>query len=38
MKNNITAITDEDDALAELQAIDDARNEYLDDNLEEEIW
>jgi hypothetical protein len=33
-----TTITDEDDALAELQAIDEARFEYLLDNMEEEIW
>jgi hypothetical protein len=33
-----TTITDENDALAELQAIDEARFEYLLDNMEEEIW
>jgi hypothetical protein len=31
-------IEDEDDALAELQAMWEARMEYLDDNLQEEIW
>jgi hypothetical protein len=39
MTNTATAtIEDEDDALAELQAMWEARMEYLDDKLQEEIW
>ncbi len=38
MKNTTTTITEDEDALAELQSIDAARREYEDDNIEEEIW
>ena len=38
MNDITTAITDEDDALDELNAIFEARQEYDLDNLEEEIW
>jgi hypothetical protein len=40
MTNTTIAITEDEDedALSELQAIDAARREYEDDNIEEEIW